>query len=536
MAKIYQSIIGLEVHVELGTASKMFCGCKNDPFGAKQPNIYTCPVCLGMPGALPVPNKKAIEWTIMLGQVLGCEILEFSKFDRKNYFYPDLPKGYQISQYDLPFCKNGALAIKVGGQKKIVRIRRVHLEEDTGKLMHAIVNGEAFDRAQPRPEHQSRDEKTTLIDFNRSGVPLMEIVTEPDIHSGEEAKAFLRELQLIVRYLGISDADLEKGSMRLEPNISVRAVEPAELNNLIQDKDLPPYKVEVKNINSFRFVAGAIDYETKRHIVLLKKGEIPAQETRGWNPSKSETFIQRRKETADDYRYFPEPDIPPIVINKEQADLPAQAGGNSIFTEELKSRISELPQERRLRFQSQYFLNEAEAEVLVQGKKMGEYFEQVISELEGFDAEHLQAQTHSEQEMARLIYNFLTSDLKGLLAEQALELDSSGISPEHFAHLILMFHQGKISSRTAKEVLREMLSTKRDPEEIVVEQGLEQVSDSGELEKIIAEVISSSPLVVADYRKGKTNALQFLVGQVMAKTKGAANPQLVRELLVKELI
>ncbi len=512
MAKTYQSIIGLEVHVELKTLSKMFCGCKNDPFGATSPNIYTCPVCLGMPGALPVPNKKAIEWTILLGLALGCEIPEFSKFDRKNYFYPDLPKGYQISQYDLPFCQNGKLEIEVSGKRKVIRIRRVHLEEDTGKLMHATVKGE----------------KVTLVDFNRSGVPLVEIVTEPDIHSGEEAKVFLKELQLIVRYLGISDADLEKGSMRLEPNISVRLVDAAQLNKPLEEKDLPKYKVEVKNINSFRFVAGAIDYETKRHIALLEKGETPEQETRGWNAVKSETFTQRRKETADDYRYFPEPDIPPIVIDQP-------AGGTEISTKELRHRIPELPQERRLRFQSQYSLNMAEAETLVQDKELGEYFEQVVSELAGFDQTHLAGQSHSEKELVKLVYNFLTSDLRGLLTIHKLELSALRASPEHFGHLIQMFHQGAISSSVAKAVLIEMLLTGKDPEEIVKEKGLAQVSDSAELEKIVAAVIAENPQVVADYRKGKTNALQFLVGQIMSKTKGAANPQLVRELISKKL-
>jgi aspartyl-tRNA(Asn)/glutamyl-tRNA(Gln) amidotransferase subunit B len=287
----WEPVVGMEIHVELKTKSKMFCGCKNDPFHAPKPNIYTCPVCLGMPGGLPVPNKKAVEWTIMLGLALGCEIPLHSKFDRKNYFYPDLAKGYQISQYDEPFCVNGRVHLPSGD----VRIHRVHLEEDTGKLLHKTVNGK----------------KVSLIDFNRCGVPLMEIVTEADIHSAEQAREFLKKLYQIIRYLDVSDADMEKGTMRLEPNISVRPV---------GDTHLPAYKVEVKNINSFAFVKKAIEYETERHITFLEKGEKPPQETRGWNEDKGVSFPQRSKENAEDYRYFPDPDIPPIVWEQGYID------------------------------------------------------------------------------------------------------------------------------------------------------------------------------------------------------------------------
>lgn len=332
----------MEIHVELKTNSKMFCGCKNDPFHAEQPNIYTCPVCLGMPGGLPVPNKKAIEWTIMLAQALGCSIAAVSKFDRKNYFYPDLAKGYQISQYDQPIGTNG----KLGN----IRIRRVHLEEDTGKLQHATVD----------------ERKVTLVDFNRSGVPLVEIVTEADIRSGEEAKAFLKELHKIVRYLDISDANMEQGSMRLEPNISVK-IHNSQLpiHNEIEDKDLPKYKVEVKNINSFNYVKKAIDFETKRHIDLLEKGEIPIQETRGWNEDKGVTFSQRRKENADDYRYFPDPDIPPIRFSTDQLL-------------QIKNYIPELPLAKAERFIIQYQLNDQQVENLTDTKEMADYFEAVV--------------------------------------------------------------------------------------------------------------------------------------------------------------
>ena len=327
----YEPVIGMEIHVELKTKSKMFCGCPAKHF-AKEPNTQTCPVCLGLPGALPVPNKKSIEWTIKLGLALGCEIPLFSKFDRKNYFYPDLPKGYQISQYDQPFCVNCSLSG--------VRIRRVHLEEDTGKLQHTTLDGK----------------RVTLVDFNRSGVPLVEIVTEPDIRSPEQAKEFLKKLYQIIRYLDISDADMEKGSMRLEPNISVRPT---------GTKALPNYKVEVKNINSFNFVKKAIEFEVDRHIKLLESGETPVQETRGWNEGKGVTVSQRRKEEADDYRYFPEPDIPPARWDSSQI-----IG--------IKLQIPELPDQKAARFKKEYQLNDYDTALLTDTKQLADYFEECV--------------------------------------------------------------------------------------------------------------------------------------------------------------
>lgn len=327
----YKPIIGIEVHVELKTKSKMFCGCSAHHFRVK-PNTHTCPVCLGLPGALPVPNQKAIEWCLLIGKALDCQLAKESKFDRKNYFYPDLAKGYQISQYDLPFCQNGQ--IKVGENK--IRINRVHMEEDTGKLLHKIINGD----------------KCSLIDFNRSGVPLVEIVTEPDIHNADEAVVYLKKLQQLIRYLGVSDCDMEKGSMRCEANVS-----------LTTGKELPDYKVEVKNINSFKFVQKAIDYEIKRQKELLEKGETPLQETRGFNEARQATYSQRSKEEAHDYRYFPEPDIPEFRIKNSKLKV---------------AKLPELPEQKIQRFVKDHGLSVASAELLVSQKSTAEYFEKTV--------------------------------------------------------------------------------------------------------------------------------------------------------------
>ncbi|MDP2930472.1 MAG: Asp-tRNA(Asn)/Glu-tRNA(Gln) amidotransferase subunit GatB, partial [bacterium] len=339
----YQPVIGLEIHVELKTLSKMFCGCSASHFGV-EPNTHCCPVCLGLPGALPVPNRKAVDWTIMLGLALNCRISSESKFDRKNYFYPDLPKGYQITQYDQPLCSGGQLGLKNGLKTSV---RRVHLEEDTGKLLHTETEGQ----------------KCTLIDFNRSGVPLAEVVTEPDFESIEQVDEFLKKLQLIIRYLGISDADMEKGTMRIEPNISLRKLDAKRLT--LDARKLPPYKVEVKNINSFRFVRKAIEFEIIRQTEILEKGEMPLQETRGWNESKNETVSQRSKEEAHDYRYFPEPDIPPMSFDETSI-------------RRLAGQIPELPDDKIERFIAEYKLNGYNAEILCQEKFLADYFEKTV--------------------------------------------------------------------------------------------------------------------------------------------------------------
>lgn len=341
----YTPVIGLEVHVELKTNSKMFCNCSADYFG-KEPNSHTCPVCLGLPGALPVPNKVAIAWCIKIALALGCKINEFSKFDRKNYFYPDLAKGYQISQYDLPFGHDGKIELKSG---KIIRIMRVHMEEDTGKLSHLEVH----------------DKRVSLIDFNRSSIPLVEIVTQADFDNATDVKEYLERLRQIVRYLDVSNADMEKGEMRLEPNISLTTK--TSTDSFIEERDLPNYKVEVKNINSFKFVEKAITYEITRQQELLEKEETPAQETRGWDEKKQQTFSQRSKEDAQDYRYFPEPDIPPIITSKDEIS-------------KLKDEVPELPDKRMIRFEKEYALPLYDAEILTREKGLADFFEETVQE------------------------------------------------------------------------------------------------------------------------------------------------------------
>ncbi len=437
----YEPVIGMEIHVELATRSGMFCGCPADHFG-KKPNTGTCPVCLGLPGALPIPNKKAIEWTIMLGLAIGSDIAEFSKFDRKHYFYPDLPKGYQISQYDQPFCTGGKISTSFGD----VRIRRVHLEEDTGKLQHATVDGK----------------RVTLVDFNRSGVPLVEIVTEPDIHSSEQAKEFLKKLHQIVRYLGISDADMEKGSMRLEPNISIRKS---------GEKKLPEYKVEVKNINSFRFAAAAIDFEVARHQVILESGKIPVQETRGWDEGKNGTVSQRIKEEAADYRYFPEPDIPPLRFTKEQITTIGRA-------------IPELPEVKRKRFIKEFLLPEVDAAILTESRALAEYYE-----------EGLRVLIATKEPLT-------AKDLANWLINKKVNIDE--IVP---AQLV---------------------------ESLVIAKKVVAISDE-DVYKVIDAVLLDNPKAVADYKAGKEPVIMFLMGKcrgLLPKVDTAIIIKLLRSRLV----
>lgn len=484
----YIPTIGLEIHAELKTRTKMFCGSKNDP-DEKHPNVNVCPVCLGHPGTLPVPNREAIEMVLKVGMALHGDIPATSKFDRKNYFYPDLPKGYQISQYDLPFVFGGIL--------KGVRLRRVHLEEDTGRLIH--VTGD-------------KGQATSLVDFNRAGVPLMELVTEPDIKTADQAVEFAKELQLILRYLGVSDADMEKGQMRVEANVSLR---PEISDSKIQSQNELGTKVEVKNINSFKAVHDAIEFEIERQSKLLEGGEKVKQETRGWDDVGRITVSQRSKEDAHDYRYFPEPDIPPFDMGK--FDLAA-----------LKREIPELPQEKRVRFAKEYGLKPEQIELLVADRGAAGFFEETISELETEDNKNLE----SEQQ---LIINYLTSDLRGLMTEEGIQFASLKVTPENFADLIELISHGKISSRSAKDILRRMFETGADPNEILRDQGLEQVSDEAVLREAAEKIIAANPAAVADYKKGKSNALQFLVGKAMAELKGKGNPGVFQKILRKAL-
>lgn len=502
----YVPVIGLEVHAELKTATKLFCDSANDSNEAR-PNINICPVCTGHPGTLPVLNEQAVWHVIKTGLALRSEINQFTKWDRKNYFYPDLPKGYQISQYDLPLCKGGWIEIQNAKRKsqnynakvkteenRRIHIRRIHLEEDTGRLMH------------PEGENYS------LVDFNRAGVPLMELVTEPDLRSGEEARLFGQELQLVLRYLGVSDADMEHGQMRVEANISVR--EP--------DQPLGT-KVEIKNLNSFRVVERAIQYEIARQIAVLESGGRIVQETRGWDEMSAETFSQRLKEEAEEYRYFPEPDLPPLEISSEQLTS-------------IQISIPELPWAKRERLAKEYQIPEEQIGTLVNDSALAEYFERSVSELKSW----LQSSGIKDTNLplvARLVVNYLTSDLLGLLQTENLHISEIRITPENFAELIKMVVKKEISSRVAKDVLLKMLrhTGEPDPSVIVQEEGLAQIGDESVLAEAIQKVIEENPKAVEDFKNGKENALQFLAGQVMKATRGSADPAMVQELLRRGL-
>lgn len=489
--KGYKPVIGLEIHVQLATKSKMFSSAPNNP-DEKEPNTNIDEVVTAEPGTLPVTNKEAVRLGVMVGLALNCEIPEFSKFDRKHYFYPDLPKGYQISQYDEPIAQNGYLDIVVQGQTKRVRITRAHLEEDAGKNTH--------------PEGLSY----SLVDYNRAGSPLLEIVTEPDIETAEEARIFLQELQRIVRYVGASSADMEKGTMRCEPNISVR--KPGE-------ESLPKYKVEVKNINSFKFAEAAINYEIPRHIEMLEAGEMPKQVTMGWNEKSNKTVEQRSKEEANDYRYFPEPDLAPMHFTKE-------------FLNDLKNSLPELPAQKRIRFAQEFSLDDAAIETLLNWKELNEYFENVVSEIDAW------IKADGSGDRAKLIKaaaNWCIQDFSALLnAELANPLESR-VSAENMAELVKLIDSGKISGSAAKQVFKVMYEKGGEPDNIVEELGLAQVSDEGAIESAIDEVIASNQKAVTDYKAGEQKSFGFLVGQVMAHMKGKANPQVVNELLKKKL-
>ncbi len=480
----YESVIGLEIHAELKTKTKMFCACKNDP-NERHPNVNICPVCTGQPGTLPVINGSAVDEVIKVGLALKSKISEITKWDRKNYFYPDLPKGYQISQYDMPLCIGGELVIPNSSKK--INITRIHLEEDTGRLIHFGHIGHS------------------LVDFNRAGVPLMELVTEPDMTSGEEAGAFAQELQLILRYLGVSDADMEKGQLRVEANLSLKPIGSKELG----------VKVEVKNLNSFKAVRDAIDYEIKRQTKLLEDGEKIIQQTRGWNESKGETVLQRTKEESHDYRYFPEPDLPPLNTDIETV-------------KEIEAGLPELPSSKRKRFKTEYGLTDSQINIFVNNKKLAGFFENVISEL-------MDLEGNDKQTFINLSANYLLGDFLGLLNEASAEVDDTRITAEDFAELIGLIHKGAITTSSAKEVLKEMWATGKDPSNIIDEKDLGQVQDTGEIEKAASKIINENKTAVADYKKGKEASLQFLLGQVMRETSGKANPEAISGILKKLL-
>ncbi|MEN2994764.1 MAG: Asp-tRNA(Asn)/Glu-tRNA(Gln) amidotransferase subunit GatB [Thermodesulfovibrio sp.] len=471
----YEAVIGLEVHAQLLTKSKIFCGCSTQ-FGA-EPNTQVCPICLGMPGVLPVLNKKAVEYTIKTGLAMNCKIATYSRFARKNYFYPDLPKGYQISQYELPLCENGYLEIIVDGEKKKIRIKRIHLEEDAGKNIHDPA-GYSF------------------VDFNRTGVPLMEIVSEPDIRSPKEASLYMKKLRAILRYLGVCDGNLEQGSLRCDANVSVRPIGSTEFG----------VKTEIKNINSFKFVEKALDYEIKRQIKLLQRGEKIIQETRLWDAQTGTTQSMRSKEEAHDYRYFPEPDLVPVVVSEE-------------WIEKIKSQMPELPDQKFERFIREYGLPQYDAEILTEERALAEWFEEAVK-LGGKPKE---------------VANWIMVELLRLLNEENKDISDCPLKPIQLVELIDLINKGIINRNTAKEVFEEMFKTGKKAEDIVKEKGLTQISDDSVIIEAIKEVMKKNPREVERLKNGEEKLIGFFIGQVMKITKGKANPKLVNELLLKLL-
>ena len=476
----YEAVIGLEVHTELKTKTKIFCGCST-AFGA-EPNTHVCPVCLGLPGCLPVLNKEVVHYAIKVGLALHCDILLHNKFDRKNYYYPDLPKNFQTSQFDMPICLNGYVDIEVNGEQRRIRLTRIHMEEDAGKLVHsgATIN----------------TSESSNVDYNRTGVPLLEIVSEPDIRSGEEARAYLEKLRSVIQYLEVSDCRLEEGSMRCDANISVRPVGSDKLGT----------KAEIKNINSLTGVQKGIEYEAVRQARVLEEGGTIVQETRGWDEAKGVTFSQRVKEGSYDYRYFPEPDLIPLDISQE-------------WIEEVRRELPEMPDSRKRRFVTDLTLPEYDADLLTLEKGTADYFEAAVAA--GADA--------------KLVSNWMLGDLAKLRNEGGVPIEQSPIPPGNLAELIILINKGTISGKIAKKVLTEMWQSGKKAAVVVEEQGLVQISDTGALEEIITKIVAANPQSAADYKAGKKKAVGFLVGQVMKETKGRANPAAVNELLIKAL-
>ena len=472
----FESVIGLEIHAQLATQSKIFCSCSTQ-FG-NPPNESTCPVCLGLPGALPVLNRRVVEFAIRLGLATNCTIRLDSQFSRKNYFYPDLPKAYQISQFDRPICENGWLDIELEGQTKRIRITRIHMEEDAGKLIHE--------------EHGD----SSFVDLNRAGVPLLEIVSEPDLRTPEEAKAYMEKMHSIVTYLGISEGDMEKGHFRCDANVSLRPMGQEKFGT----------RTETKNLNSFRFVQQAITYEIARQTEDILDGKRILQETRLWDSVKKNTYSMRSKEEAHDYRYFPDPDLPVVKIS-------------SGFVEQIRDQLPELPDVKKQRFMELFGLSTYDAEVLVADKQVAEYFEEVVA-------------TNADP---KLVCNWISGELMRLMNENKVDIRNVGIPANSLASLINFLHEGSISGKIAKTVFEEMVQSGEDPATIIEARGLKQVSDEGALRRLLETLLANNPKQVEQYRTGKTQIKGFFVGQMMKETKGQANPQIVNQLLEKLL-
>ncbi|NOX63796.1 MAG: Asp-tRNA(Asn)/Glu-tRNA(Gln) amidotransferase subunit GatB [Chloroflexi bacterium] len=474
----YELVVGLEVHAQLLTKSKMFCGCSADSWDAP-PNSHTCPICLAMPGMLPVINREAVAQTIRAGLALNCTIAEEAVFARKNYMYPDLPKGYQISQYELPLCVNGWLDIDAGEGTKRIRITRAHLEEDTGKLVHA---GDV-----------------SLVDLNRAGVPLLEIVSEPDLRSIEEVNEYLSRLRQILVYIGVNSGNLERGAMRMEANISLRPRRSAELGT----------KVEIKNLNSFRAVRNALEYEVARQTRILDSGGEVEQVTLGWLEHEGRTYVQRTKESAHDYRYFPEPDLPPLFIERA-------------WVEELAAGLSELPLARRARFESEYGLSRADADVLVGARATADFYEAAVA-------------ATGDAMTPKQVANWMMGDLFRLVKESGKPLQEASITPAMFAELLTLVANKTINANTGSRVLKTMFQTGEGAATIVEREGLAQVSDADVLAQAIERVLAAHPDEVGRYRDGQTKLLGWFMGQVMRETRGKADPNLVRQMLMERL-
>jgi aspartyl-tRNA(Asn)/glutamyl-tRNA(Gln) amidotransferase subunit B len=482
----YEAVIGLEVHAQMLTETKIFCGCSTK-FGS-EPNTQTCPVCIGMPGVLPVLNKKALEFAIKTGLAMNCKISPYSRFARKNYFYPDLPKGYQISQYELPICEHGYTEIVVDGNIKKIGITRIHMEEDAGKNIHGALS-----------EKCSIHEGTgnySFVDLNRAGVPLMEIVSEPDIRSPGEAVEYMKKLRTILRYLGVCDGNMEQGSLRCDANVSIRPVGQKEYG----------IRTEVKNINSFKFVEKALDYEIRRQIKVMEDGGKIVQKTRLWDSSTGTTQSMRSKEEAHDYRYFPEPDLVPIAVDKRWID-------------EIKSSLPELPDIKRKRFVPGYGLPESDADFLTSEKSIADWFEEAVK-LGG---------------QPKTVLNWIKGELMRLLNEENKSIEECPLKPKQLVDMLKLVENGTISGRIAKTVFEEMYKNGKGAEVIVKEKGLVQISDEGEIEKAVDDVIAKNPKEVERFKAGEEKLMGFFVGQVMKLTKGKANPQMVNELLKKKL-